>query len=132
MTFAIPYSFVEEKLVGVDSVQYTHDALFGALQKLDFSREPDFDRDFQPIVTAFLTTKSPEWAYENESRLISFSAGPQEFDRSWLRQICLGLNTSAVDRERLKKLAAAYPNCNLVETFRSDEDLYRLELREVK
>lgn len=131
LTFEIPDSFVVERLVGCAPVQYSHDSLFEALKQLDLSRSPDFDNDLKPIVTAFLTTKSPEWSYEKEARLISFSPGEQEFDPGWLKQICFGLRTSDADRKRVKELAAKYPNCGLIEAVKSENDLFRLSLREV-
>ena len=132
LTFKIPYTFVIKHLIGCAKVQYTPDALYDALRRLNISGNPDFDTEIKPIVTAFLTTKSPEWAYENESRLISFAPCLLEFDRSWLSQICFGLRTSDVDRARVRELATKYPNCSLVEAVNSENDLFRLTLRKIQ
>lgn len=131
LTFKIPYTFVMDHLVGCAQVQYSPDALYDALRRLNISGKPDFDTEIKPIVTALLTTKSPEWAYENESRLISFAPGLLAFDRSWVSQICFGLRTSNADRARVKELITTYPNCSLVEAVNSENDLFRLSLREV-
>jgi hypothetical protein len=131
LTFCIPYSFVNDHLVGCAPVHYSNDALYDALRALDLSLRPDFDSEIKPIITAFLTTKSPEWKHERESRLISFDAKLVAFDRSWLQQICFGLRTSYADRKRVKELAAAYPNCSLVEAVQSEDDLFGLTLREL-
>lgn len=98
---------------------------------MDLSKKPDFDRDLVPVITAYLTTKAPEWKYEGEARFISFDPGLQAFDRTWLKQICFGLRTSDDDRQRAQQLAANYPDCNLVEAIRSEADLFRFTLREV-
>jgi len=131
LTFTIPYAFVIKNLVGTAPVDYSSDSLFDALERLDLSKRPDFETDLKPVITAYLTTKAPEWKYERESRLISFNPGLQIFDRAWLKQICFGLRTSNADRERLRELAKNYPDCNLVEAVRSDSDLFRITLREV-
>lgn len=131
LTYKIPSTFVIEHLIGCAKVEYTPDALYDALRKLNILGDPDFETEIKPIVTAFLTTKSPEWAYENESRLISFSPGLQACDRSWLSQICFGLRTSDEDRARVQELAANYPNCNLVEAVNLENDLFRLTLRNI-
>ncbi|MGF6785797.1 DUF2971 domain-containing protein [Paraburkholderia sp. 35.1] len=131
LTFKIPYDFVSDNMVGVAPVEYSTDSLFGALRGIDLSKKPDFEQDIKPILTAYLTTKAPEWEYEHEARFISFHSGLQELDRTWLKQICFGLRTSAADRERVTQLAENYPDCNLVEAVKSDDDLFRLTLREV-
>jgi len=131
MTFTIPYTFVMEHLVGCAPVQYSHEPLYRAVNELDLSHKPDFESEIKPIITVLLTTKSPEWAYEKESRLISFSPGLLAFDRSWLKQICFGLRTSDADRRRVRELAAAYSDCGLVEAVRSESDLFGLTLREL-
>lgn len=131
LTFKIPYTFVMEHLIGCAQVQYSPDALYDALRRLNISSKPDFDTEIKPIVTALLTTKSPEWAYENESRLISFAPGLFSFDRNWVSQICFGLRTSAPDRARVRELANTYPNCSLVEVVNSENDLFRFSIREI-
>lgn len=131
LTFCIPYAFVNDNLVGCAPVHYSNDALYDALRALDFSRRPDFDREIKPIITAFLTTKSPEWKYERESRLISFEPKLIAFDRRWLQQICFGLRTSDADRQRVKELAAGYPSCSLVQAVESEDSLFGLALREL-
>lgn len=132
MTFTIPYTFVMEHLVGCAPVEYSPERLYRALNELDLSHKPDFDSEIKPIITAFLTTKSPEWAYEKESRLISFSPGLLAFDRRWLKQICFGLRTSAADRQRVRELVTAYPECGLVEAVRSESDLFGLAIRQLE
>ncbi|MGE8158982.1 DUF2971 domain-containing protein [Paraburkholderia sp. NPDC080076] len=131
LTFDIPYAFISDTMVGVASVVYSTDALFDALQRLDLSKKPDFGKDIQPILTTYLTTKAPEWKYEQEARLISFHPGLQNFDRSWLKQICLGLRTPDADRERIQGLVEKYPDCKLAEAVREENDLFRIALREV-
>ncbi|CPF06282.1 DUF2971 domain-containing protein [Burkholderia pseudomallei] len=131
LTFDIPYEFVISRMVGLAPIDYTTNSLFDALRKVDLSKKPDFDEDLAPVITAYLTTKAPEWRYEREARLISFAPGLQVFDRTWLKQICFGLRTPNDDRERMRQLAANYPDCNLVEAIRSEADLFRITLREV-
>jgi hypothetical protein len=131
LTFQIPYTFVVERLVGSAPVTYSSDKLFDSMRALDLTRRPDFDRDLKSIVTAFLTTKAPEWKYECESRLLSFDAGSVTFERTWLRQICFGLRTSNADKQRIAQLARGYPNTHLTEVFQVDDDIFRLGIREV-
>lgn len=132
MTFTIPDAFVMEHLLGCAPVQYSQEPLYLALNEVGLSHKPDFESEVKPIITAVLTTKSPEWAYERESRLISFRPGPLAFDRSWLKQICFGLHTSDADRQRVMKLAAAYPDCGLIKAVRSESNLFGLALRRVE
>ena len=100
VTYEIPDAFVDEHgQVGCAPVNYGEEVLMQALRKLDWSTRPNFDADVMPVITAFLTTKASAWSYEKEVRYISRDAGLIQFDRSWLRQICFGLNTSHGDRK---------------------------------
>ncbi|ALE54000.1 DUF2971 domain-containing protein [Paraburkholderia sp. RL17-368-BIF-A] len=135
LTFEIPHAFAEQ-LVGMAPVEYSTDELFKALQQLKpiQPQGPDgefFDTFLKPVITSFLVTKSPEWKYEQESRLVSSQPGHVAFDPSWLKQICFGLRTSTPDRERVAALVKKFPSCNLVEVVRAKDDLFRVDLREL-
>jgi hypothetical protein len=131
LTFNIPNDFVSKQMIGCDKIDYSTDTLFSALRNVDLSQEPDFDAKIKPIITAYLTTKAPEWKYEDEARIVSNKPGPRYFDRSWLKQICFGLRTSDYHRERVNQLAKSYPDCSLVEAVRADDNLFRIALQEV-
>lgn len=132
LTFTIPNDFVNRQMVGCAPVDYSTDRLFTALGDLDLSKRQEFDDHIKPIITSYLTTKSPEWKYEEEARIVSRVPGPKYFERSWLKQICFGLRTPAAHREKVKQIAQIYPDCNLVEAVRSDDDLFRLSLRQIE
>lgn len=132
MTYQIPYAFVDA-LIGFSPVFYGEDRLLAALRNLELTGRPNFDKYIKPVITSFLTTKAEQWAYEKEARYISFEPGLIEFDRTWLRQICFGLNTSNEDRAAV--IAAVkrhgYTNCGFAEIYHSDRGLYEIETREV-
>ena len=132
LTFEIPNDFVMKQMIGCDKVDYSTDSLFSALRNVDLSRSQNFENDIKPIITSYLTTKAPEWKYEQEARIVSDKSGPRYFDRSWLKQICFGLRTSVAHRERIRELVKSYPNCNLIEAVHADDDLFRIALREVE
>ena len=134
VTYEIPDAFVyQHGQVGCAPVNYGEEVLIEALRRLDWSGKPDFDADVMPVITAFLTTKAKEWEYEKEVRYFSKKSGLVEFDRSWLRQVCFGLNTSSDDRkmviDAINRLG--YPNCAFAEVFHSGTGLYELGTRTV-
>lgn len=131
LTFEIPTQFVFENLVGCAPVQYSADALMSALRNLDLTRKPEFEADIKPILSSWLATKSDEWAYEKEARLIAFSAGLQLFERSWLKKICFGLRTDMPNRIRVKELVQSYPACTLSEMYVKEDGLFDLGVRDV-
>jgi len=49
-----------------------------------------------------LRTKSPEWRYEREWRLITNSAGNHEFPRETLVAVIFGLHTADEQKERVR------------------------------
>jgi hypothetical protein len=132
LTYQIPYSFVDN-LIGCAQVSYGEERLFQALASLDLTGRLDFETGIKPVITSFLTTKARHWSYEKEVRFLSFSPGPVQFERAWLKQICFGLNTPAAVRaeimERVQKLG--YPDCTFVELRHSQVDLFALEAHEV-
>lgn len=131
VTYQIPYTFVDS-LIGCSGVSYGEVKLLDAIRKLDLSttdREARLD-----VVKCFLTTKAEQWAYEKEVRFISFQPGSVQFERSWLRQVCFGLNTSSEDRQKVvdQVRTHGYTECSFVELVHSDDGLYALESREVR
>lgn len=133
LTLEMPYSFVHKSLVGFAPVHYGSDKLIHALQTLDLSRRLDFEAEIKPVITAYLTTKAEQWAYEREARFISFAPGPVPIEKAWLRQICFGLNTSSTDRAAVVEAVQrhGYTNCVFAELVHSDEGLFALDCRQV-
>jgi hypothetical protein len=130
LTYQIPSVFAQ-RLIGMSPVHYGQDVLFEALRALDLERLDDIEV-LKPVITAFLTTKAPEWQYESEGRLIAFDPGLVRFNQSWLKQLCFGLRTPAVSRRRLIELVQAnkYRECHFAELARSESGLFDVELRE--
>lgn len=131
LTFEIPCDFIRRRLVGCAPVRYNSDALLVALRRVDLDRKLEFEPDIKPILTGLITTKSPEWAYEKEARLISYKPGLVSFERNWLKQICFGLRTSSSDRMRIEKLLSKYPACALAEIYCKDSELFGFGVRDI-
>lgn len=119
-----------DNLAGCSPVKYNESNLLDSIKNLNFSHKLDFETEIKPVITAFLTTKAPEWSYEKESRLISSNSGLHAFDRTWLKQICFGMRTQESDRERIKQLSETYPNCNLAAMTTTADDLFQLEVED--
>ncbi len=133
ITYEVPYTFVDS-IVGLAPVTYGSDRLMQALRSVDLTKRLDFETHIQPVVTAFLTTKAEQWAYEREARFISEKPGLVTFEREWLSQICFGLNTPGDERraviDAVKRIG--YPNCKFTELVHSEDGLYALESRLVE
>ena len=51
-----------------------------------------------------LSFKAPCWDYEKEIRILRNGAGRLPIDKSFLRQVCFGLNTPEEDKETIKTI----------------------------
>lgn len=133
VTYEIPETFVYRNGgVGCAPVNYGDSVLKEALSRIDWSANFDFD-EYLPVITAFLTTKAKEWSYEKEVRYISNRSGLFSFERSWLRQICFGLNTSLENRKLIIDAVSrlGYNNCGFAEVFHSGSGLFDLDTRSI-
>lgn len=76
-------SYGLRKWLGMDGGQY--------LENLDGTLPEDF---VVALRNNFLSTKSKEWHYEEEVRLVRTTSGPVSFDAAYLKGVCFGLGTS--------------------------------------
>lgn len=60
------------------------------------------------LLVKSLTVKDECWSYEKEFRAISRAVGPQKIDRSFLTQICFGLNTSESDIKLIRNICLKF------------------------
>jgi hypothetical protein len=113
-------------------VQYNETALVDTIESYTdvASRRPTFE-EFSKIMLTLLSTKSPEWSYEEEYRLIGVSSGLQHISKESLRAICFGLRTPQEDRMKIRNviIEAGYPNCIFTEAIHSKSELFDIEIQ---
>lgn len=106
----LTYSFPEEffinnssDILGISSVDYGINPLsdWFVQNALNHSSFNDFGMS---LLKKALTVKDKIWDYEKEVRIIRRTEGEYIIDKSYLKQICFGLDTPEVDVRLLRKL----------------------------
>jgi len=109
--YEFPMEFLddEDNILGVSKVTYEPDALTEWFRDLA-ARLPVSDKDLIiGLLQRVLTAKSPRWKYENEARIIRPQAGPYEIEKSFVKQICFGLQASDDNIGNVKDAMDDYP-----------------------
>lgn len=130
LTYRIPTSYVEGNHFGIDRVKYSSESLFEAINNLRLEPLPTMP-EIHPLIIAMLTTKSGQWAYEEEVRMVAFESGPKPIPRDCLVQVCFGLKVSARERQRLITAMHGwgYQGCTYAETHIAEDGLFDLAIR---
>jgi hypothetical protein len=124
---------IERQTIGGQSVAAGGELQHFPLHHIGQTVDANFDNDIKPIVQQALTTKTDAWEYEGEFRLVSATPGLIAFERDWLLQVCFGLRTPRIERERLMAAVReyGYTSCKFAETFISENSIFDMDTREV-
>jgi len=103
------YNIPEEYILGNSMagvpVKYGKNSLTNFFIKWSKSKQTLTNHDFiDELVKKYLSIKDVSWKYENEYRLIKSDSGEFEFDKSFLKYVCYGLNTPLENREQVNAL----------------------------
>jgi hypothetical protein len=75
------------------------------------------------LAKRIFTAKSPCWRYEREVRIIKNNPGILRIEKSFIKQICFGLNTSDEDIELIKEIISHYKDkVQLCKAIRAPSD----------
>lgn len=139
LTYSFPENwFTHNKgsIAGISKVKYGTDLLTTWLinQEDEYS-VTSADRDeltlVEKLLVEIITIKSNCWSYEDEARIIKQQAGRQEIDRSFLRQICFGMDTPESDIELVRNICTQFGYAvTFCQVRRGSED-FGLELIEL-
>jgi len=106
----------EDNILGVKKVSYDQDPLTEWFKILAPKLPVSHKYLIIELLKVVLTSKSPPWSYEGEVRIIRPISGSFEIDKSFVKQICFGLQSTD---EEIQKVRAAIDN------YETKIDLYR-------
>ena len=78
-----------------------------------------------------LLTKSPDWQYENEFRIVVPEAGLHSFSTNHLKQVIFGAKTSSADIDRIKETANSRYTGIIFKKAKLSRTKYELEFEEI-
>ena len=108
--YEMPMEFLDDddNILGVTKVTYGQDTLTEWFKTL----APDLPVSHKHLITKLLkvvlTAKSPPWKYEGEVRIIRPSSGSFNIDKSFVKQICFGLQSTDEDIKKVKTATKGY------------------------
>jgi len=107
--------------------------LFSPAKKVEYSKiypEYDYLTNKNDFVNQMFFTKSNEWSYEGEVRVLKNKRGNYKFNPKALKEIILGCKISEDDKQTLTKVIKTYyPECQIKQAVKS-ENSFRLEFFE--
>jgi hypothetical protein len=138
---SILYEFPEhflndgERFIGISEVSYGENSLTNWFENnLDIkNNQRELEKDsFLEMIKIYFTFKSPEWWYEKEVRIIRPKHGILGIDKTYIKQICFGLNTSEDDIELIREIINNYDHkVDLCRIIRTDKD-FGIDVGELK
>jgi hypothetical protein len=116
--YEMPMEFLddEDNILAVSKVAYGQDTLTEWFKALAKKLPVSHKYLITELLKVVLTAKSPPWQYEGEVRIIRPSSGSFEIDKSFLKQICFGLQSSDKEIEKVK---------SAIKGYKTKIDLYR-------
>lgn len=102
----------ENMIIGAAQVNYEDNTLSNWLEKNN-APMMGLMKFLDGLARIYLTTKSPAWQYENESRIIRKQQGLFGIPMGFLEQVCFGLRTPSADIDLVTKLAREHSGCNM-------------------
>jgi hypothetical protein len=131
--YEMPMEFLddEENILGVSKVTYEQDSLTDWFKALAPNLPVSPYYFITELLKKVLTTKSPPWRYESEVRIIRPTAGSFEIDKSFVKQICFGLQSSDRDIEKIRSIVEKYESkVSLFKAIRGKKD-FGIEYKEI-
>ena len=108
--YEMPMEFLddEDNILGVTKVAYGQDTLTEWFKTLAPNLPVSHKYLITELLKVVLTAKSPPWQYEGEVRIIRPSSGFFKIDKSFVKQICFGLQSTDEDIEKVKSAIKGY------------------------
>jgi hypothetical protein len=106
LIYVIPEEFLNDKnkIIGIAPVEYGDNLLKEFFLAAFPAKKNDIKHFMEQLIEKTLTIKSSNWKYESEIRIIRAKEGPFQIQKSYLKQICFGLNTPEADIELIREL----------------------------
>jgi hypothetical protein len=142
--YEIPFSFLDDpkNIIGISPVTYKENSLtewFNSSECQDsinkwlqcinrrlrapYQIDDDGLLDVEEILKKVLTIKSPPWEYESEVRIIRVGWGPFAVSKSFVKQICFGLQSTKEDIDKVRAALDGYdPKLPLYQAVRDGSD----------
>lgn len=98
------FVYPANEIFGVSEVCYEKDSVTQWFADIIKELPVDFDAFVMELAKRLVTAKSPCWTYENEVRIIRKSPGPFKIPKSFIKQICFGLQTPQDDVGRIQAI----------------------------
>ncbi len=113
----------EEKFIGASRVTYKPNPLTNWF-KLISNKMPATEQELVGgLLKKVLTSKDKSWKYEKEFRVITYRHGPIQIPKSFVKQICFGLQASDNDIELIREIAKGFEShINLCKVERGKHD----------
>ena len=131
--YEMPVAFLddEDNILTVSKVTYDKDALTDWFKNLAPRLPVSHFELITELLKKVLTAKSPPWRYEGEVRIIRPAAGPFKIDKSFIKQICFGLQASDEDIDAVKSIVEKYGSkVALYKAIRGEKD-FGIEYEEI-
>jgi hypothetical protein len=129
-TTEFPESFFIDKanrIVGVSEVKYDNGFLTNWIETTPFIE--DTDNFVLELTKVYLTLKSKPWEYEQEVRILCFSAGPMRLPRSSLKQVCFGLQTPKADIDLVINLASRFSEIGVFHQMEQGSNDFDIQMK---
>jgi len=124
--YEFPEDFLTDdknKIFGAAGVSYEPESLTKWFTSIADSLPIDFEKFVFELAQTIVTAKSPCWSYEKEVRIIRSQCGPFKIPKSFIKQICFGLQTSEEDVELVQEVIRHYTNkVNFCRVIRGESD----------
>lgn len=111
---SILYDFPEaflidgNKFIGISKVSYKKNPLRDWFISIANQLPMQNDDLAVELVKNILTAKSPNWRYEKEARIIGWNPGVLKIEKTFIKQICFGLETPNEDISLIKEITSHY------------------------
>jgi len=131
--YEMPMAFLDDEnnILGVSEVTYDQDSLTEWFKALALKLPVSHYYFITELLKRVLTAKSPPWRYEREVRIIRPTAGPFKIDKSFIRQICFGLQASDEDIGKFRYIVDKYESqVGLYKAIRGKKD-FGIEFKEI-
>jgi len=108
--YEMPMEFLddEDEILGVSMMDYGQNTLTEWFKLLAPKLPVSHKYLITELLKVILTIKSPPWKYESEVRIIRPSYGSFKIDKSFVKQICFGLQATDEDIDKVKSIIKSY------------------------
>ena len=130
--YEFPEVFLNEgKFIGTVKVRYKENSLTNWFIKKANQLPMNSDDLGVELAKKYFASKSPDWGYEKEVRIIRPKQGPFIIKKDFIKQICFGLNTPDEDIDLIKAIVAHYKHkVDLCRMVRTDSD-FGLDVKKI-